>query len=183
MNIEENNNVQIEKVEKVDIIDKSKNKTDFIQIIQLIKLMLSTNENFDNLIAKANLNIPSNQSSQIKNILNFLISNKTDKNKPINNIIQEILNILSDNKVELYEIPSLINVIHESFKNIDSIKIDTQDIGILIKLILFILVESKIVHLSSKDNKLIFNVIDTSMALLNKSVEIKYPKFNKCLCF
>lgn len=162
-----------------------KPKSDYIEIIELIKLMLSTNDKFNKLVAKAKITIDTNQSSQIKNILNYLVGQtEGDDKTPIDNVVKQALEILADNKVELYEIPSLINVIHESLINLPaSVKITTQDIGILIKLVLFILVETKTVKVSSEDYELISKVIDTSMILLNKSVEIKLPKLNKCFCF
>jgi len=98
-------------------------------------------------------------------------------------IVSESLVILSDNKIELYEIPKLVNVIHESLKNIKVIKISTSDVGILIKLILFVLIETKTIKIESKEYELISKVIDSSMILLNKSVEIKVTKMNKCVCF
>ena len=161
-----------------------KPKSDYVEIIELIKLMLSTSDKFNELIAKAKITIVANQSNQIKNILNYLVGQTEDDDKtPINNVVKQALEILADNKVELYEIPSLINVIHESLKNLHSIKITTQDVGILIKLILFILVETKTIKVSNNYYELISKVIDTSMILLNKSVEIKVPKLNKCSCF
>ena len=161
-----------------------KPKSDYVEIIELIKLMLSTSDKFNELIAKAKITIVANQSNQIKNILNYLVGQTEDDDKtPIDNVVKQALEILADNKVELYEIPSLINVIHESLKNLHSIKITTQDVGILIKLILFILVETKTIKVSNNYYELISKVIDTSMILLNKSVEIKVPKLNKCLCF
>ena len=162
-----------------------KSKSDYVEIIELVKLMLSTNDKFNELVAEAKITIDANQSSQIKNILNYLIGEtEGDDKTPIDNVVKQALEILADNKVELYEIPSLINVIHESLKNLPaSVRITTQDICILIKLVLFVLVETKTVKVSSEDYELISKVIDTSMVLLNKSVEIKVPKFNKCVCF
>ena len=98
-------------------------------------------------------------------------------------IINEVLKVLSDGKLELYEIPKLINVIHEALCNINSIKITTNDVGVLIKFILFILIETKLIKLSTEDFDFVSNLIDTSMILLNKSVEIKLPKINNCFCF
>lgn len=169
---------------KLNEQEVSKHKSDYVQIIELIKLILSTNEKFNELVSQAKITIDDKQSRQIKNILNYLIGQTVSDDKtPIDNVVKQALEILADNKVELYEIPSLINVIHESLKNIPkSVRITTQDIGILIKLVLFILVETKTIKVSSEDYELISKVIDTSMILLNKSVEIKVPKFNKCLC-
>jgi hypothetical protein len=157
-------------------------KFEYVQIIELIKLILSTNEKFNELMSKAKLSIPISQIAQVKDILNYLVS-ETNNTHPISNIIKETLEILSDNKIELHEIPKLINVIHESIKNIQSIKITTNDVGILIKFILFTLIETKTVKISNDDYELYSLLIDSSMILLNKSVEIKIPKLNKCLCF
>ena len=157
-------------------------KIEYVHIIQLIKLFLSTNEQFNELMSKAKLSIPQSQNAQIKDILNYLVG-ETNGITPITNIIKETLEILSDNKIELHEIPKLINVIHESIKNINSIKITTNDVGILIKFILFVLIETKTVKISNDDYELFSSVIDSSMILLNKSVEIKIPKLNKCFCF
>jgi hypothetical protein len=157
-------------------------KLEYEQIIQLVKLVLSTNEQFNELMSKAQLSIPTTQLAQVKDILNYLVG-ETNGTTPISNIIKETLKILSDNKIELHEIPKLINVIHESIKNVQSIKITTNDVGILIKFILFILIETKTVKISNDDYELYSLLIDSSMVLLNKSVEIKIPKLNKCFCF
>lgn len=157
-------------------------KLEYVQIIELVKLVLSTNDKFNELMSKAKISIPSTQLAQVKNILNYLVS-ETNGTTQISNVIKETLKILSDNKIELYEIPKLINVIHESIKNIQSIKITINDVGILIKFILFILIETKTVKNSNDDYELHSLLIDSSMVLLNKSVEIKIKKLNKCLCF
>jgi hypothetical protein len=63
-----------------------------------------------------------------------------------------------------------------------SMKISTSDVGTLIKLVLFILVETNTIKLSSKDLELFSSLIDSCLILLNKTVEIKLSKTNKCLC-
>lgn len=157
-------------------------KLEYVQIIELVKLVLSTNEQLNSFIEKAQLSIPISQIAQIKDILGFLIY-EINGTTSISNIIKETLKILSDNKIELHEIPKLINVIHESIKNVDTIKITTNDVGILIKFILFTLIETKTVKISNDDYELYSLLIDSSIVLLNKSVEIKIHKLNKCFCF
>lgn len=161
---------------------ESESKPEYIQIIEFVKLMLSTNEKFNEIINKVKITIRPKQNTQIKEILSYLVS-ETNKQNPIDNIIRETLKILSDNKVELYEIPNLVNVIHESLKNLNTIKITSSDIGNVIKLILFILIETKTIKISNNDYELILKVIDSSIVLLNKSVEIKINKFKNCFCF
>ena len=176
----ENKLNEIKEPEPTVVIEEK--KLEYVHVIQLIKLFLSTNEKFNELMSKAQLSIPQSQNAQIKDILNFLV-NETNGTTPITNIIKETLEILSDNKIELHEIPKLINVIHESIKNINSIKITTNDVGILIKFVLFLLIETKTVKISNDDYELYYQLIDSSIILLNKSVEIKIPKLNKCFCF
>jgi hypothetical protein len=167
--------------EVIPIVNDSTNSI-YTNVIKLVKLMLLSDDKFNEIINKIKITISPKQNTQIKNILNFLV-NETNKHIPLDSIIIEILKILSDNKVELYEIPLLINIIHESLKNYNYIKISTSDIGILIKLILFILIETKTIKISDKDYELISIVIDSSLVLLNKSIKIKINKFNKCICF
>ena len=176
-NIEKNKTVQIEEIKSQEEIKQQK----FPDIVNLLLLLLSTNEKFDQLICKAKISLTNTQAKQIKNILRFL-NTETNNSRPLYNIVKEVLQALSNNKLELYEIPKIINVIHESLKNLDSIKISTEDVGILIKFILFLLIETKTIKLSTDNYELICSIIDSSMILLNKSVEIKLPITNKCVC-
>jgi len=164
------------------IIVNQEIKFKYIQIIQLVKLILESNESFNEIINKLKIIISANQSAQIKNFLNYLVR-ETNEIILLDNIIKESLVILSDNNLKLYEIPKLINVIHESLKNIQSNKINTIEISVLIQLFLFVLIETKTVKVSIIDYEFIFQTIDASMILLNKSIEIKIFKINKCLCF
>lgn len=154
----------------------------FTEVIKFIENILSSNDKFNDFMSKANVNINQVESAQIKNTLNFLNTEKANS-KPINKIINELTKILADNKVELYEIPELINVIYEALRDTDTITLKTSDLGILIKLILFILIETKVVKILNEDYMLISKVIDTSMMLLNKTVEIKLPNISRCSLF
>lgn len=152
-------------------------------IQNFVMLLLSNNDKFNQLKSNAKINLTDEQTKQIKNILAFLNTETIGSNsKPFDNIVQVTTQTLTDGKLELHEIPLIINVIHESLKNIQSVKISTDDVGILIKLILYILIETNTIKLSTNDFDLICKIIDSSMILLNKSIEIKLPKINKCFC-
>ena len=96
-------------------------------------------------------------------------------------IINETL-IICENKVELHEIPKLINVIYECIININDLIISSNDICILIKFIIFVLIDTETIDIINNDYEVINQVIDSSIVLLSKSIEIKVPK-NKCVCF
>ena len=153
----------------------------YTNLIQLIDVMLSSNDKFVNLTNQ--LKLSNTQSEQIKNIL-AMLTNTTNGSRPIKNIVDAVSEALSDNKLEAHEIPKIINVIYDTFKKLNTkIVISSQEIGIIIKLILIILTETKVVKISDNDNKLINGVIDMSIILLNKPVEIDITKMNKCFCF
>ena len=151
-----------------------------IKIIRYIKLSLINSNTFNVLVNKAKLTIKPKQYRQIKNIINYLVE-VNNKKRPIDNIIKETL-IIYENKVELHEIPKLINVIYESILNVNDLILSTNDICILTRFILFVLIVTETIDILTNDYEVITQVIDSSMVLLNKSIEIKLQK-NKCICF
>lgn len=157
--------------------------TKIILVVEYIGLILKRIEKFNELLQKANINLKDEEYKQTKNILAYL-NTELDNTRPINKIIEAVLNALSDDKLELHEIPIIINVIHESLHNFNSIKISASDTGVIIKLILFILIETNTIQLSVKDFQFMSNFIDSCLFLLNKSIKIKIktPKL-KCFCF
>jgi hypothetical protein len=163
-------------------VEESKPKIKYQDVVLFIQLLLSTVEQLKDFMEKANIQMDETQSIHIKNALSYLINDhEVNKNKQITHIIDEVVKVLEDNKVELYEIPQLINVVHESLKATKSLTLKTSDLGILIKTILFILIDTQVIKMSNVNYVLISKVIDTSMVLLHKSIEIKFPK--KCFCF
>ena len=172
------------KVEEKKVEEKKvkKPKKKYQDVVLFIQLLLSTVEQLKDFMEKANIQMDETQSTHIKNALGYLINDhEVIQKKQITHIIDEVVKVLADNKVELYEIPKLINAVHEALKTAQSLTLKTSDLGILIKTILFILIDTHVIKMSNVDYVLISKVIDTSMILLNKSVEIKFPK--KCFCF
>jgi hypothetical protein len=151
-----------------------------IKIIKYIKFFLINSKTFNELVNKAKLTIEPKQYGLIKNIINYLVE-VNNKKRPIDNIIKETL-IIYENKVELHDIPKLINVIYECIININDLIISSNDICILIKLIIFVLIDTETIDIINNDYEVINQVIDSSIVLLSKSIEIKVPK-NKCVCF
>lgn len=162
-------------------LQNNDNNSKLINLVNSINLLLSSNDKFNELLSKATITLSSSQSNSIKNTLNYLNASVNDK-YPLKIILDEVDLVLADNKVELYEIPRLVNQTHECLKDLQSVTISTGDIGILIKIILLILIDAKLLELTSNDYNTIIGLLDMSVILLNKSVDIKLPKFKLC-CF
>lgn len=166
------------------ILEQTNNKlisNSYVEVIKFIDLMLSSNDDFNKFSTK--LMLTDNQAKLIKNIMPML-SNSTNGYRPFQNIINAVSKALEDNKLELHEIPKLINIVHDEILNLNTdIIITIQDIGSLVKLILMILIETKVVKLSESDYDLSNSIIDMSIILLNKSVEIKIPNMSRYCYF
>jgi hypothetical protein len=174
--------VEVEKVEEKEVKEVEKETSNnYLELVNLVVSLLSSSNDFNEFITKYKITLNDSQSKKIKNILGVLNAENINNQRPLNLIVNEIMNSLIDKKLELYEMPKIINVIHDSLKNVSSINVSTNDIGTLIKFILVILIETKIVKLSTNECELIINIIDTSIMLLYKTVQIKLP--NKCICF
>jgi len=176
---------KLESVEEETILMQFPDK--YKEVEQLIQLLLCPNNKFNEFLFKSKITLNSKQRTQISNILEYL-NKEIEGKKHLSNIIDEMIKFLSDKKSKfssssVYEIPELVNVIHESLFNVKIINIITVDLGILVKIILLVLIETKIVKFYERNYDLIIKVIDTSILLLNKSTEIKLPTTNKCFCF
>ena len=55
------------------------------------------------------------------------------------------------------------------------------DVGLVLKLLIYILIEFKIIQTDKIDNKTIFKIIDSSLNLLETSLKVSNIKFN-CSC-
>lgn len=155
--------------------------SEIYNVLNLINLIITSNSKLNELVSKANLNITPQQTNELIDILKY-ISQEINGNSGIKNIINETIKISVDNKIELYEIPQLINVIYESLNGLNTITISTNDIGILLKIIIFILIDTNIIKIPSQDLLLINSLIEMSTTLLNKSVNIKIPKKSSFIC-
>ena len=163
-----------------------KSKQQIQEIVEFIKLLLESNEKFNNLIASAKIILRPQQKTHIANLLKYMTSEinnskQNEKDLPIIVILNEIEKVLTDGKIELYEMPELVNVSYDALKKIKVINIATEDLGILIKILIFILIETKFIKLQNEQYNLIVKVLDASIKLMDKSVSVKIPK-TKCFC-
>lgn len=169
--------VQVSEV-KVDV-EESKSNPD-VELLKLISKLIVSNEKIRELITKSKINIDDNDLKIILNVLDYLNAQSSDSNQ-IKNIVDELAKVLADGKLELHEIPELISVVTANIKEVN-VKLSTKQISILLKLIIYILMEVKVIKINSEDFELISKVIDTSLKLLELHVKIPTVK-TKCKCW
>jgi hypothetical protein len=146
-------------------------------ITQIITL-LSNIEEVQNILNKNLFIIQKDQLTKLIKVLSSLLL-ETKENTSFHNIFNTITEIFKDGKIEIHEIPLLIKILSEniSIKNINS-----NDLSLLIKFIIIILVQLDIIKLNTTDINIINTLIDTSLELLNIQFNIPLvkEKINKC---
>ncbi len=153
--------------------------------IKLIGLIITSNDKFTELISKSKISIPEKELEIISNVLNYLNnqSNQSKQSNQLTQIINELSKVLSDGKLELHEIPELISVIHTNIKD-TNIKLSGSQISLLLKVIIYILMEVNVIKINSGDFDTISKVIDASLKLLELYIGIPTnKKMCKCLPF
>jgi len=150
-------------------------------LLKDLLLLLVNKDKLTELLNKFNLNIPENVLNEILNVLTYL-GNETS-NQPITIIMDELQNVLEDGKLEIYEIPQLISVITENIPKLNIKKFNSKNLSTLIKVLIIVLMNTKVIKINSEDFQLISKVIDSSLVLLNTTAVISKfdcPWFN---CF
>ena len=141
---------------------------------------IKNNELFDKLLNTYKIDLTPLQVSTIKNILS-----SSNINENFNNLIRNINQIFSDNKIDLHDIPIIIKIVNENFNFKDQniiMNITKDDIINIIKIIILILQETKIIIINNVDLLFILKIINSSLYLLDLNIEINTKKFN-CFCF
>jgi len=153
-----------------------------------VVLFLKDNTKLENLFDELSLQIDNKNMEYIKNVFDFLsVAQNHNKNYPIYDIVSKTKDILENGKVNLHDIPLLVNIIADKIEQSLSffktkIKLNAFLIGLIIKLLIYTLVILRII--STSEIKLInFNkTIDSSIALLFKKFRISTTRsfFNCC---
>jgi hypothetical protein len=164
------------------LLDEIKLKNNNSQINQIIDL-LSNYDEIEILLTKNILTIPKDKLPKLLKVLSVL-SQETNNVAPLNNIINVLNEIFKDSKLEIYEIPLLVKVVSENVSKENIANISSTDFSLLLKLLIVILIELKILKLNSTDVKIINTLIDTSLDLLNIQLPNKenVKKYCSLLC-
>jgi hypothetical protein len=181
ISISENLKLHVENEEEKQTISKDK----LVDIYgDLFKLLTSTNE-IDNIIKNVlKININDKTKDNINKILLIMTNNNAEFLSPLKNIVESLKEILSDNKIDLHDIPVIIKILTDVFniqyKNLKNIT--KKDIALVLKIITISLVELDVIKNDQNQQELIIRLIDSSIALLETTLLVTKCKCPKFLC-
>jgi hypothetical protein len=171
--------------EKNVLIQVPDNKIILTNHTEKIGNILKDNNYIQDLIKKVTVNIDTATNIKIGNIITFLNTNINGV-LPLHNILNNLQEVFADGILDLYDVPTIVKIITELLNsNINSEllrNIKVSDVGIVLKLLIFILVEFKIIQSDKLDDKTIFKILDSSLELLETSLKLSNVKLN-CSCF
>jgi hypothetical protein len=155
--------------------------------LSLIVGFINEDGKLPNLMDKLSIRPDAKTQKSIDTVFKFLSTAnvKFDNSPPIKNIVDEIKKLFSAGKLNLYDIPSLINIVVDVLNlNLSGLKIqvDTNLVGLVIKLIIHILISLEIIHTGEAETASIDRLIDSSIALLNTSIAISKAKCSLFAC-
>ena len=176
-NIENNPNIIFNVFEGVN--------SDSINELTQILNYLNDNTKVEFIINKLAVRLDIYNQQKIENILKFLSINnvKYDNSPPVKIIIDKIKNVFINGKIDIYDIPAIINIV-TSVLNIYFnfiIKVDIQILSIIIKFIIHMLIELKIISTNEIEESNINKLIDSSILLLNTTI-ITNSKYSFLSC-
>jgi hypothetical protein len=159
-------------------LDVMQQKTEFDIFLNIFK----NEDSFNSVIAKLNYNIDEKTLSKVNSLINILLKKDEKHNIPLKIIMDDMHKILLDGKLNLQDIPSIINImttiLNLNFKNVH-FNIDINTVNTFIKLLLNILIAEKIVKIDETQEN-IDKLLDSSLLLLNTTINLSNVK---CSCF
>lgn len=149
--------------------------------VTLVVLFLKDNTKLKNLLNKLSLQLDNNKIKYVKDIFDFLSMTKNcNQISPIKNIIFEVKNILENNKLNLHDVPLLVNIIASALNsNLQDLQIKTKLdvflICLIIKLLIHILIDLQILCVNEIEFININKAINSSISLLSTVIHIPRP--------
>jgi hypothetical protein len=148
-----------------------------IDINKVISFLKNFNYVNDVITKKLCITITEEQNTKLTNILEYLCTDIHSK-LPLKNMIQQIKVIFDDNKIDIYDIPTIIEIITTFFNtnmssvNVQNITVD--DIALCIKVLLIIFIETNVVGNNMNiDLSVILKLFDSSLKLLKLHINVK----------
>jgi hypothetical protein len=176
--------ISIENEVKEEIMKKVPDKVILVDHVDKIGLLLMDNNYIQNLITKLSINIDTVTNAKISNILTFLNTSVSGV-LPLHTMLINLQQVFEDGVLDLYDVPIIIKIITDLLNtniNAELLRnVKIKDIGIALKLLIYILIEFKIIQNDKIDDKTIFRIIDSSLDLLETSLKVSNIKFN-CFC-
>ena len=174
-----------ENVEKInDNIAQVQEKVLLVNHVDKIGGLLMDNNYIQSLITKLSINIDTATNAKIGNILTFLNTSVAGV-LPLHSMLGNLQQVFEDGVLDLYDVPIIVKIITDLLNtniNAELLKnVKITDVGLVLKLLIYILIEFKIIQTDKIDNKTIFKIIDSSLDLLETSLKVSNIKFN-CSC-
>lgn len=143
-----------------------------IKTVEVLLKLLENDEEMNKYLSKGNIHINESKQQLVSKILN-LFSN--EKSHPINTIIDALEDILEDKKIKLSEMVKLVNIFVKIIKDLKITRIDigNEELVIVIKLIIIIFDEIKIINIENNELELIFETIDSCVFLFEQLDEVE----------
>lgn len=169
--LEENNDTEKNNsMEQIPLISTENNT-----LLTAISNLVSNEENFNNFLKKNNININDNDLKKILKILNKL-NVISENNSLFNLLIQEVTKSFLNDYIELYDIPLFVKSVFDNI-NLKLNKLSDDNISELIKVIIILLVEFKVIKINNYNDKLLLKIIDSSLILLKSNIKHKFRRF------
>jgi len=148
-----------------------------VDINKVISLLKNYNFINDIITYKLALSIPEEQNRKLMSILEFIYTDKQSR-LPLKSIIQQIKEIFDDNKIDIYDVPKIIEIVSNFFNtnistmNVQNITID--DVALCIKVLLIVFIETKVVGNNMNiELPVIIKLFDSSLNLLKLHINVK----------
>jgi hypothetical protein len=152
--------------------------------VDKIGSLLMDNNYIQGLITKLSINIDTATNAKIGNILTFLNTGVAGV-LPLHSMLGNLQQVFEDGVLDLYDVPIIVKIITDLLNtniNAELLRnVKITDVGLVLKLLIYILIEFKIIQTDKIDNKTIFKIIDSSLDLLETSLKVSNIKFN-CSC-
>jgi hypothetical protein len=147
-----------------------------VDINKVISFLKNYNFINDVITYKLALSIPEEQNRKLMSILEFIYTDKHSK-LPLKSIIQQIKEIFDDNKIDIYDVPKIIEIVSNFFNtnistmNVQNVTID--DVALCIKVLLIVFIETKVVGNNMNiELPVIIKLFDSSLNLLKLHINV-----------
>lgn len=165
-------------------ISQVQEKVLLVNHVDKIGSLLMDNNYIQDLIKKLSINIDTATNAKIGNILTFLNTSVSGV-LPLKSMLDNLQQVFEDGVLDLYDVPIIVKIITDLLNtniNAELLRnVKITDVGLVLKLLIYILIEFKIIQTDKIDNKTIFKIIDSSLDLLETSLKVSNIKFN-CSC-
>ena len=185
MSIELENKVEISRSEQLVLHEEKLDKPQIMNIYTDLFQLLTTTKEVDNILQNVlKISIDDSTKDNINKVILILTNNNVKFLSPLKNIVESLKEIISDNKIDLYDIPIIIKILTDIFnmeyKNLKNIT--KKDIALVLKIITISLVKLDIIKNDNNQQDLILRLIDSSISLLQTTLLVTKCKCPSFLC-